>query len=74
VNWLGLPDKYGSGCLDGCWGPPNTYLNYNNSVIPICTSNQILNAANMIRIAIVKGFCEEPVADTTTDTTNITTA
>ncbi len=24
----GLPDLIGSGCLDGCWGPPNTYYNY----------------------------------------------
>jgi hypothetical protein len=55
----GLPDRYGTGCLDGCWGSPNTYYNYVNTVLPICTANQITNAANMIRIAIVKGYCED---------------
>jgi hypothetical protein len=66
-NGRGLPDNYGSGCLvapdaprriDFCFGAPNTYLNYNNSKTPICTSNAVKNAANMIRIGIQKGLCD----------------
>ncbi len=58
-NSLGLPDRYGSGCLGrGCWGPPNTYHLYSNTPLPICTGNTIKDGANMIRIGIVKGFCD----------------
>ena len=61
VTWLGLPDRYGTGCISStCWGPPNTYQNYINTVTPICTNNVVTDGANMIRIGIVKGFCSEP--------------
>lgn len=53
----GLPDLYGSGCLDGCWGPPNTYYNYQSSKIPICTGDVTVNGANMMRIGLIKGYC-----------------
>ena len=36
---LGLPDLYGSGCLNGCWGPPNTYYNYQSTRLPVCSGN-----------------------------------
>lgn len=59
--YMGLPDLYGSGCVStasgDCWGPPNTYLNYNDSPTPICTNSPIKNGANMIRIGIIKGYC-----------------
>lgn len=28
IDWIGLPDLYGTGCLNGCFGPPNTYYTY----------------------------------------------
>lgn len=65
----GLPDNYGSGCVvapdypkhwSTCFGPPNTYLNYNGTPTPICTSSGVKNAANMIRIGIKKGHCQIP--------------
>lgn len=54
---IGLPDLYGTGCLNGCWGPPNTYYNYQSSKIPVCTGNIITDGANMLRIGILKGYC-----------------
>ena len=67
---IGLPDLYGSGCVVGpdfpkaintCWPAPNTYPNYNSTTTPICTSSGIKNAANMIRIAINRGWCKLPI-------------
>ncbi len=68
----GLPDLYGTGCVKApdfpksistCWGAPNTYPIYNTAyggAYPICTSSGIKNAANMIRIGIIKGHCNLP--------------
>lgn len=58
VTYAGLPNLYGSGCLNGCWGPPNFYYDYSATVLPICTGDVVKNGANMIRIGIVKGYCE----------------
>lgn len=68
-TWTGLPDLYGTGCVVGdfpkairtCWGAPNTYPNYNSTPTPICTPSGIKNAANMIRIAINRGWCKLPI-------------
>lgn len=65
---VGLPDAYGSGCLVApsapkrisvCWGAPNTYDQYNSSATPICTDDYIKNGANMLRIGIMKGLCND---------------
>lgn len=65
----GLPDLIGTGCVYApdyprhmsiCFGPPNTYPNYNATPTPICTSSGVKNAANMIRIGIKKGHCKIP--------------
>jgi hypothetical protein len=63
--YAGLPGKgdgkpYGSGCLVSpggrnvttCWDAPNVYPKFNSSSTPICTSDAVKNAANMIRIAV----------------------
>ena len=69
-TWIGLPDLVGTGCVRApdfpkrqstCWGPPNTYTNYNTTPTPICTGSGIKNAANMIRIAINRGWCKLPL-------------
>ena len=55
---LGLPDSIGTGCLGlGCWGPPNTYQNYQNTVLSICSGNVVKDGANMLRIGILNGYC-----------------
>lgn len=66
----GLPDLIGSGCvvapdfpkhMNVCWPAPNTYPTYNSSPTPICTSSGVKNAANMLRIAISRGWCKLPL-------------
>jgi hypothetical protein len=46
--------------MNVCWSSPNTYPNYNNTIRPICTTNHVKNAANMIRIGLLKGYCGLP--------------
>lgn len=59
----GLPHGYGTGCVVApsgpkgmsiCWGAPNVYQDYSNSKTPICTTNHVKNATNMIRIALAR--------------------
>jgi hypothetical protein len=67
---VGLPDLYGTGCVVApdmpkkictCWGGSNNYPFYNKSSTPICSKCGIANAANMIRIGIMKGYCKLPI-------------
>ena len=69
-TFTGLPDLYGSGCVvapdfpkrvNTCFPAPNTYPNYNSTPTPICTGSGVKNAANMIRIAINRGWCRLPI-------------
>ena len=46
--------------MNVCWPSPNTYQNYNNTIRPICTADHVKNAANMIRIGLLKGYCKLP--------------
>ncbi len=46
--------------MNVCWPSPNTYPNYNNTIRPICTADHVKNAANMIRIGLLKGYCKLP--------------
>jgi hypothetical protein len=66
----GLPDLYGTGCvvapdfpkgMNICFPNPNTYAAYNSTPTPICTKSGVKNAANMIRIAIQRGYCKLPI-------------
>lgn len=75
----GLPDMIGTGCLNGCWGPPNIYYNYQNTPTPICSGNVVSDGANMMRIGLLKGYCGKtnntsniPVTNNTTNTSNCT--
>jgi len=64
----GLPDLYGTGCLgEGCWGPPNTYLNYQNTLLEICSGDVVKDGANMLRIGILKGYCGTICPTTTSE-------
>jgi hypothetical protein len=67
-----LPDLIGSGCLGGgCWGPPNTYQNYQSTKLPVCSGNVTTDGANMIRIGILKGYCGNTTNSQPSTSTNI---